>query len=59
MLGSASTSPAMRSNVTSRIAMTPPNRFVADASPAGASPWIVTASPLDKVADIVDEFRAD
>jgi len=22
-------------------------------------PWVVTASPLDKVADIVDEFRAD
>ena len=54
---SASTSPATRSKVTSRIAITPPNRFVADASPAGALPCAVTASPLDKVADIADQFK--
>jgi hypothetical protein len=37
---------------TSRIAITPPNRFVADASPAGDSSCAVTAPPLDKVVDI-------
>ena len=56
---SASTSPATRSKVTSRIAITPPNRFVADASPAGDSARALTAPPLDKVADIAARLRVD